>query len=64
MCYDAEFQASSSPLSRPANFIVLYVQGEDYRTCGWDGIIRFQKRRLYVLDLPRLRQLISYHGFT
>ena len=34
MCYDAEFQASSSPLSRPSNFIVLYVQGEDYRTCG------------------------------
>lgn len=34
MCYDAESQTSNSVKSKLANFIVLYMQSEDYRKLG------------------------------
>ncbi len=35
MCYDAESQSSNSVLSKLANFIVLYMQSEDYHALGY-----------------------------
>ena len=35
MCYDAESQTSNSVKAKLANFIVLYMQSEDYRTLGY-----------------------------
>lgn len=35
MCYDAESQTSNSVQSKLANFIVLYMQSEDYRQLGY-----------------------------
>lgn len=35
MCYDAESQTSNSVKSKLANFIVLYMQTEDYRSLGY-----------------------------
>ncbi len=91
MCYDAESQTSNHIKARLANFIILYMQSEDYRHLGYlpfshselasavgasrvhtaricaefarEGLIRTEKKKMYILNLQKIRELASYHGF-